>query len=190
MKSFALYSYLAAALSTVLACDSCYGPQNTVVHTRNVRRMQPGAPSASVGPKAPLDWGQLNFLHTVCTTRPRHLSLHRAICFSLAIADKADARQTDTHGWLEGHIKEQNYGADWGDFKSFTEHMKHTAGNLGVDLLIIDTGKSLLWSPSLFDPMLSLLCQVIFMMAMDSVMLPFQTAYTPTPSLTKLTLTS
>jgi 2',3'-cyclic-nucleotide 2'-phosphodiesterase (5'-nucleotidase family) len=20
---------------------------------------------------------------------------------------------SDTHGWLEGHIKEQNYGADW-----------------------------------------------------------------------------
>jgi hypothetical protein len=54
---------------------------------------------------------------------------------------KADAIQTDTHGWLEGHLKEQNYGADWGDFKSFTEHMKHMAGNLGVDLLLIDTGK-------------------------------------------------
>jgi hypothetical protein len=54
---------------------------------------------------------------------------------------KADPIQTDTHGWLEGHLKEQNYGADWGDFKSFTEHMKHMAGNLGVDLLLIDTGK-------------------------------------------------
>lgn len=48
--------------------------------------------------------------------------------------------QTDTHGWLEGHIKEQNYGADWGDFVTFTRRMKQTAGNMGVDLLLIDTG--------------------------------------------------
>jgi len=38
-------------------------------------------------------------------------------------------------------MKEQNYGADWGDFASFSQHMKHKAGSLGVDLLIIDTGK-------------------------------------------------
>lgn len=49
--------------------------------------------------------------------------------------------QTDTHGWLEGHLKEQNYGADWGDFVSFSTHMKHKAGNLGVDLLLVDTGR-------------------------------------------------
>ena len=42
---------------------------------------------------------------------------------------------------MEGHIKEQNYGADWGDFASFSKHMRHKAGSLGVDLLIIDTGK-------------------------------------------------
>ncbi|OAA37123.1 ser/Thr protein phosphatase family [Beauveria brongniartii RCEF 3172] len=47
---------------------------------------------------------------------------------------------TDTHGWLEGHIKQQNYGADWGDFVTFTRRMKQTAGNMGVDLLLIDTG--------------------------------------------------
>jgi 2',3'-cyclic-nucleotide 2'-phosphodiesterase (5'-nucleotidase family) len=47
---------------------------------------------------------------------------------------------TDTHGWLEGHIKEQNYGADWGDYVSFTKHMKQKARNLGVDLLLVDTG--------------------------------------------------
>ncbi|MCJ1440189.1 MAG: hypothetical protein MMC23_000672 [Stictis urceolatum] len=46
----------------------------------------------------------------------------------------------DTHGWLEGHIKEQNYGADWGDFVSFSRHMKHKADSLDVDLLLIDTG--------------------------------------------------
>ncbi|KAF1958095.1 hypothetical protein CC80DRAFT_524848 [Byssothecium circinans] len=43
---------------------------------------------------------------------------------------------TDTHGWLEGHTKEQNYGADWGDYVSFTRAMKQKARNLGVDLLL------------------------------------------------------
>lgn len=65
MKPFALYSYVAAALTPVLACDSCYGPQDEVVHVRNVRRLQPSAPNATVGPSSPLEWGQLNFLHTV-----------------------------------------------------------------------------------------------------------------------------
>ncbi|KAH8684865.1 Metallo-dependent phosphatase-like protein [Tricladium varicosporioides] len=105
------FAALAAAVNGVLACDSCYGPSNAVVHERNVRRMQPEASSATTGPRAPLEWGQLNFLHT-----------------------------TDTHGWLEGHLKEQNYGADWGDFVSFSRHMVQKAGNLGVDLLLIDTG--------------------------------------------------
>ena len=27
-----------------------------------------------------------------------------------------------------------------GDYVSFSKHMKHLAGNLGVDLLIVDTG--------------------------------------------------
>ncbi|KAF1945841.1 hypothetical protein EJ02DRAFT_451261 [Clathrospora elynae] len=73
--------------------------------------MQPEAQNATTTPKAPLEWGQVNFMHT-----------------------------TDTHGWLEGHIKEQNYGADWGDYASFTKHMKQKARNLGVDLLLVDTG--------------------------------------------------
>ncbi len=42
--------------------------------------------------------------------------------------------------WLEGHIKEQNYGADWGDFVSFASDMKSKAKDLGVDLLLVDTG--------------------------------------------------
>ncbi|KAJ8105838.1 hypothetical protein ONZ43_g7264 [Nemania bipapillata] len=67
--------------------------------------------NASYGPSSALEWGQLNFLHT-----------------------------TDTHGWLEGHLKEKNYGADWGDFVTFSTHFKHQAGNMGVDLLIVDTG--------------------------------------------------
>ncbi|KAK2629071.1 hypothetical protein QTJ16_002174 [Diplocarpon rosae] len=104
---------LAAGLAAglVCACDSCYGPSDAVVHERLVRRMQPEAANSSGSPRAPLEWGQLNFLHT-----------------------------TDTHGWLEGHLKEQNYGADWGDFVSFQRHMKQKARELGVDLLLVDTG--------------------------------------------------
>ena len=56
---------VAAAASSTLACDSCYGPSSAVVHERNVRRMQPEASNATSGPKSPLEWGQLNFLHTV-----------------------------------------------------------------------------------------------------------------------------
>jgi 2',3'-cyclic-nucleotide 2'-phosphodiesterase (5'-nucleotidase family) len=41
---------------------------------------------------------------------------------------------------LEGHLKERNYGADFGDYVSFARHMKHKAGNMGVDMLIVDTG--------------------------------------------------
>ena len=58
-----------------LACDNCYGPRDDSMHVRNVRRMQPEAQGATVKPRAPLQWGQLNFLHT-----------------------------TDTHGWLEGCV--------------------------------------------------------------------------------------
>lgn len=97
-------SFLAVA---VLACEDCSGPRSDGAQSRIVRRMQPGALNATGDHFAPLEWGQLNFLHT-----------------------------TDTHGWLEGlvlilerlssrlrwnrHLKEQNYGADWGDYASFT----------------------------------------------------------------------
>jgi hypothetical protein len=69
MKTLAIVSGLAALLPSALACgsdSSCYGPTNTVEHVRHVKRIQPGAPNAAYGPKAPLEWGQLNFLHTVC----------------------------------------------------------------------------------------------------------------------------
>lgn len=102
---------LLASATPALSCDNCYGPRDDSIHVRNVKRMQPGVPNATVLPRGPLAWGQLNFLHT-----------------------------TDTHGWLEGHLKEANYGADWGDFVTFSRHMQHKAGNLGVDLLIVDTG--------------------------------------------------
>jgi len=64
MRSLTLFS-LAAIVSTAVACDSCYGPSSEVVHERLVRRMQPEASDSTVDPKAPLEWGQLNFLHTV-----------------------------------------------------------------------------------------------------------------------------
>jgi 2',3'-cyclic-nucleotide 2'-phosphodiesterase (5'-nucleotidase family) len=116
MRSFAFGAFV-SIVAPVLACEghhSCYGPlEDDVVLTRNVRRMQPDAQNATTTPKAPLEWGQINFMHT-----------------------------TDTHGWLEGHIKEQNYGADWGDYVSFTKHMKQKARSLGVDLLLVDTGVS------------------------------------------------
>ena len=102
---------LATTIVPALGCESCYGPHDSSAHVRNVKRMQPGALNATSSPRAPLAWGQLNVLHT-----------------------------TDTHGWLEGHLKEANYGADWGDFVSFSRHMVQRAGNLGVDLLLIDTG--------------------------------------------------
>ncbi|KND92269.1 Uncharacterized protein PB2B2.06c, partial [Tolypocladium ophioglossoides CBS 100239] len=113
LKSLGVLGGLAALLPSVVGCgdDGCYGPINRVEHVRQVKRMQPGAPNAVYGPKGPLEWGQVNFLHT-----------------------------TDTHGWLEGHLKEQNYGADWGDFVTFTRRMRQTAGNMGVDMLLIDTG--------------------------------------------------
>ncbi|QKX63708.1 uncharacterized protein TRUGW13939_10879 [Talaromyces rugulosus] len=62
-------------------------------------------------PKRQLEWGQINFIHT-----------------------------TDLHGWYEGHMKERNYRADWGDFISFIQHMRDRARQLNVDLLVVDIG--------------------------------------------------
>lgn len=109
MKSF--FAASAALFSTALACNTCYGPASRVDHVRLAKRIQPGAPEATYGPTRPLEWGQVNFLHT-----------------------------TDTHGWLSGHLKEANYGADFGDFISFSLHMKQQAKKMGVDLLLVDTG--------------------------------------------------
>lgn len=58
----------------------------------------------------------------------------------VSIVELTRLLQTDSHGWLEGHLKEQNYGADWGDFATFAKRFKQTARNRDVDLLIIDTG--------------------------------------------------
>lgn len=67
MKSHAT---LAAVVSGLIAgsqaCDSCFGPVNKVEHVRQVKRMQPDAFNATYGPtRGSLEWGQLNFLHTV-----------------------------------------------------------------------------------------------------------------------------
>ncbi|KAH8689459.1 Metallo-dependent phosphatase-like protein [Talaromyces proteolyticus] len=64
-----------------------------------------------VGPLKELEWGQINFIHT-----------------------------TDVHGWFEGHMKERNSRADWGDFYSFAQHMREKAKTLDVDLILVDTG--------------------------------------------------
>ncbi|KAF7590867.1 hypothetical protein BBP40_002281 [Aspergillus hancockii] len=75
-------------------------------------RQQKEAYNATTGPsRGGLPWGKMNFIHT-----------------------------TDTHGWLEGHMNERNYGGDWGDFVSFVKRMRDKADDLKVDLLVVDTG--------------------------------------------------
>lgn len=58
-----------------------------------------------------LTWGDVNFLHT-----------------------------TDTHGWYAGHLNQKQYSGDWGDFISFTTHIRKIAEANGQDILLIDTG--------------------------------------------------
>lgn len=69
------FSFILIVAVGALACDNCYGPNDDMIHARKVRRMQPEAQGAHTKPQSPLEWGQLNFLHT-----------------------------TDTHGWLEGFV--------------------------------------------------------------------------------------
>lgn len=73
--------------------------------------MQPSAAQPVAAPMRALQWAQLNFLHT-----------------------------TDTHGWHGGHLQESQYSADWGDYVSFAQHMRASADERGVDLLLVDTG--------------------------------------------------
>ncbi|KAI1417273.1 Metallo-dependent phosphatase-like protein [Hypoxylon sp. FL1857] len=75
------------------------------------RASQPEAPAPVAAPMRELEWGQINFIHT-----------------------------TDIHGWFGGHLQEPQYSADWGDYISFTSHMRKKADEKGVDLLVIDTG--------------------------------------------------
>lgn len=67
-------------------------------------------------PTRPLQWGTLHILST-----------------------------TDTHGWLRGHthssyIPESLYSASIADVSSFHEHLSKKADELGVDLLLVDSG--------------------------------------------------
>ncbi|KAK5939689.1 hypothetical protein PMZ80_008069 [Knufia obscura] len=76
-----------------------------------IQAIQPGAAPAQEAPLRDLELGDLNFLHT-----------------------------TDTHGWHAGHLLEPSFSADWGDYISFTEHMREKLEAEGRDLLVIDTG--------------------------------------------------
>jgi len=62
---------------------------------------------------------------------------------------RSSLHTTDTHGWLEGHIAEKNYGADWGDYVSFVKDMRQQADDMGVDLLLVDTGVGSLFAADL-----------------------------------------
>ncbi|KAK3075860.1 hypothetical protein LTR53_000433 [Teratosphaeriaceae sp. CCFEE 6253] len=74
---------------------------------------QPSAPPPIPAPLRRLPWSPsgLNILHT-----------------------------TDTHGWHAGHLQEAPYAADWGDYLSFTHHLRLRADADGADLLVVDTG--------------------------------------------------
>ncbi|EXJ92134.1 hypothetical protein A1O3_00684 [Capronia epimyces CBS 606.96] len=76
-----------------------------------MKRIQPQAMVTPPQQIKGLHWGQINFLQT-----------------------------TDTHGWLAGHLLDENYSADYGDFADFVQKMKAKADALGVDLLLIDSG--------------------------------------------------
>ncbi|KAK7472228.1 hypothetical protein VKT23_000349 [Stygiomarasmius scandens] len=96
---------LLALTSSIYACGGDHS------HGHLHRRSSSGL----TRPTRPLQWGELNFIHT-----------------------------TDTHGWLLGHQKtsfpEPNYSGTLGDFASFVSHMKDIALEKDVDLLLIDSG--------------------------------------------------
>ncbi|KAI7856228.1 Metallo-dependent phosphatase-like protein, partial [Circinella umbellata] len=75
------------------------------------KREQPDAPPTPKIDLNPLEWGDLNFIHT-----------------------------TDIHGWLEGHTHEGSYNGDLGDLYSFIIRMKEKARSLKKDLFVVDTG--------------------------------------------------
>ncbi|KAI7870933.1 Ser/Thr protein phosphatase family protein [Spinellus fusiger] len=92
-------------LSTLASTALCHGGHSFK------KREQPGVPKTPALDLEPLNWGDVNFIHT-----------------------------TDTHGWLEGHMLEENYNGDIGDFYSFVIRMKQKAHKVKKDLFIIDTG--------------------------------------------------
>lgn len=97
-----------AAISVTLGC----GDDDGHVHRRS-KRANPSSPLTP--PSRPLEWGDINIIHT-----------------------------TDTHGWLLGHQKESfpepNYSGDLGDLSSFVARMKEIAIEKDVDILLVDSG--------------------------------------------------
>ncbi|KAF8829441.1 hypothetical protein HHX47_DHR3000938 [Lentinula edodes] len=95
---------------TVNACSDEHAHDHSHAHQK---RLFP--PTQLTKPTRPLEWGELNIIHT-----------------------------TDTHGWLLGHqhasFPEPNYSGDLGDFASFVQHMKQLAIEKDVDLLLVDSG--------------------------------------------------
>jgi len=108
-----MWQQLAALLAVVRIARTCDGHDHDHAHERLVRRSS--SSSVIAAPKVPLEWGDINFIHT-----------------------------TDSHGWLLGHQKlsppEPNYSGDLGTFSSFVSHMKAKALEKNVDLLLIDSG--------------------------------------------------
>ena len=96
-----------------LLCLSCYSVDCAPADRRDdkILNRRIQPDALNVVPQRQLEWGQINFIHS-----------------------------TDIHGWFEGHMKERNYRADWGDFTSFIKHMREKADKLNVDLLVVDTG--------------------------------------------------
>ncbi|KAI0310757.1 Metallo-dependent phosphatase-like protein [Amylostereum chailletii] len=108
-----------AAFNLVEACADGHQDHDDHGHQSrlnpNVRRASPSSPFQLPPPTRPLEWGDVNIIHT-----------------------------TDSHGWLLGHQKasepEPNYSGDLGEFASFVAHMKEIAERKGVDLLLVDSG--------------------------------------------------
>ncbi|KAL3444345.1 Ser/Thr protein phosphatase family protein [Aspergillus insuetus] len=110
--SFLSYLFTTALAATCVAADTYLDAVCGAASSNELTTFQqPVGHNATNGPWRGLAWGEVNFLHT-----------------------------TDTHGWLEGHLNEVDYGADWGDFVSFVKRMRDRADELNVDLLVVDTG--------------------------------------------------
>ncbi|KAF9444855.1 hypothetical protein P691DRAFT_806595 [Macrolepiota fuliginosa MF-IS2] len=112
------FSFLGLVLPGLLV-DACDGGHNHARRDDNGHThdeyAHPTPHAALTPPTRPLEWGDINFIHT-----------------------------TDSHGWLLGHQKatfpEPNYSGTLGDFSSFVTHMKELADERNVDLLLIDSG--------------------------------------------------
>lgn len=111
-----MLSRVAALLSSILAITSAHQiPLQATLQQASIAS-DDSLVSTLPKPTRPLQWGTLNILST-----------------------------TDTHGWLRGHthsshIPESLYSASIADVVSFREHLSEKADQLGVDLLMVDSG--------------------------------------------------